>query len=193
MKIELVKRLKNSYGEKGCFARGTLVSTPEGEIEIQDLEIGDSVLVYDDKLNYHEGKVTKTFHHGEMEVWEYTFWGGYTIQATTEHLVLNQFSAFVPIDSLGLSDFIFDHNNHLRSLISKRRVKDQETFNLEVEPWHTFVANKLKVHNGAISVDLRNLAGRKGGKSGGGSAAREAPNTLKSKAVAKALDLISEG
>ena len=194
LKYSLVKKLKNRYGRKGCFGKGTLVSTPEGEVFIEDLRVGDSVLVFDDKNNYHKGRITEFIEHEDIEVYEYSFWGDVKVIATKDHYVLNQYSAFVPINSLGYNDFVFNHNNHLLPLISKKKLENQKVYNLEVEPWHTFVAQGIKVHNGAISTDLRNLSGRKGGgKGGGGDAGEESPNSLKSRAIAKAVDLISEG
>lgn len=188
-------RYAKAYGRKGCFARGTLVSTPEGEVEIQTLRPGDEVFGYDDKGNLQVCKVTETYQHCDIEVWEYSFWGGIKLEATPNHFILNAFNAFAAIGSLEEGDCVVNYNNHLLHLISKKQCHNQMVYNLDVLPTHTFIANGLRVHNGGIGQDLRSLEGRKKKKKkkGGSTSAKEAPNTLQSRSTARVIDVLSEG
>lgn len=188
-------RYAKAYGRKGCFARGTLVSTPQGEVEIQTLRIGDEVFGYTDKGDLQICKVTETYEHEDIEVWEYQFWGGVKLQATPNHFILNCFNAFAALGSLEEGDCVVNYNNHVIHLVGKRQCPNQMVYNLDILPSHTFIANGLRVHNGGIGQDLRSLEGRKGKKKkkGGTPSAKEAPNTLQSRATARVIDVVSEG
>jgi predicted phage tail protein len=185
------------YGQKGCFAKGVLVSTPTGEVPIESIQIGDKVLSFNSDGDLQESVVLDLIRHEPLEVWKYTFWGRVSVEATPSHWILNQFNTFAEIGNLTEEDCVINHDGHLLPLISAVRVKDQVTYNLSVSPNHTYIANGIRVHNGGRRGDLRGLPrGRKGskGKGGGGArAATEAPNTLQSKATASVLDVLSEG
>ena len=180
-------------GAKGCFASGTLVTTPNGDTPIEHLNVGDLVVAFDQYGALHEAPVTAVFSHDNEPVWDYQIWGDVSLPATPNHWVLNQYGTFGCIGTLTPQDMFVDIRGHLRPFMSSAFVGNETVYNLHVENYCTFIANGIRVHNGG--VNLGRIMGAKGGKGGGGDsrAPVESPNTLRSKTLATVLDGISEG
>ena len=182
-------------GGGGCFTGDTFVSVPGGTKRIEELQIGDIVCSFDDKGKLHEGKVLKVHEHENERVVKYTLWGGQLLNATPNHWVLNQYNAFVEIDTLGPDDCLVDEFNHLLPIVSKEEAGLHTVYNLTVEGHHTFIANTIRVHNAGLGLKVVGSGGG-GGKSRGGSRSRtpeEDPDSLQSVQFASVLDVISEG
>ena len=180
-------------GSGGCFTGDTFVSTPDGQVRIDELKEGSEVISFDDKGNTHVAKVLKVHVHENEQVYRYGFWGDEYVDATPNHWVLNQYNAFVAIGSLGFDDCLIDVMGHLRPMMSREELGTATVYNLTVERQHTFIANNIRVHNAGLGA---RIAGAGGGarKSGGGSRTpTEADDTLQSVQFASVLDLISEG
>lgn len=181
-------------GSKGCFAAGTLISTPFGDELIEGLLPGDGVYSFDQNGDVHIDSVVAVHHHDAEPVSRYTFWGGYEVFATPSHWVQNQYGAFVPIGSLTQDDCMVDQMGHLRPLLTVEEWDTVPVYNLTIEKNKTFFADGLRVHNQGTGARHPRVKGSKGDdKGGGGRAAQEAPNTLRSRATVKVLDLISQG
>ena len=177
----------------GCFTGDTLVSTPDGQVRIDELKEGSEVISFDDKGNTHVAKVLKVHVHEDEQVYRYGFWGDEYVDATPNHWVLNQYNAFVAIGSLGFDDCLIDVMGHLRPMMSRKELGTFTVYNLTVERQHTFIANNIRVHNAGLGARIAG-AGGGGRKSGGGShTPTEADDTLQSVQFASVLDLISEG
>ena len=178
----------------GCFTGDTLVSTPNGQVRIDELKEGSEVISFDDKANTHIAKVLKVHVHENEQVYRYGFWGDEYVDATPNHWVLNQYNAFVAIGSLGFDDCLVDVMGHLRPITSRKDLGTATVYNLTVEQQHTFIANNIRVHNAGIGLRVAG-AGGGGGKGGGGSRSTptEADDTLQSVQFANVVDLISEG
>ena len=180
-------------GGGGCFAGDTLVSTPEGQVRIDELKEGNEVISFDDKGKTHVAKVLKVHVHENEKVYRYGFWGDEYVDATPNHWVLNQYNAFVAIGSLGFDDCLIDVMGHLRPMMSREELGTSTVYNLTVERRHTFIANNIRVHNAGIGQRIVG-AGGGGRKSGGGShTPTEADDTLQSVQYASVLDLLCEG
>jgi predicted phage tail protein len=180
-------------GGGGCFTGDTLVSTPEGQVRIDELKEGNEVISFDDKGNTHVAKVLKVHVHENEQVYRYGFWGDEYVDATPNHWVLNQYNAFVAIGSLGFDDCLIDVMGHLRPIMSREELGTFTVYNLTVERRHTFIANNIRVHNAGIGQRIAG-AGGGGRKSGGGShTPTEADDTLQSVQYASVLDLLCEG
>ena len=179
-------------GGGGCFTGDTPVSIPSGSKPIKEINVGDIVCSFDDKGTIYHAKVLKVHEHENEPVVKYTIWGGKTLDATPNHWVLNQFNAFVGIDTLGTDDCLVDEFGHLRPIIERKAIGTHTVYNLTVEGHHTFIANTIRVHNAGLGP---NIAGAGGGgkKGGGGSPPTITPDNLHSKQFATLLDLISEG
>ena len=186
-------------GGGGCFLGHTLVAIPGGKRRIDELQAGDLVLSFDDAGALHEAKVLKVHEHENQRVLRYRLWGGQCIDATPNHWVLNQFNAFVEIDTLGPDDCLVDANNHLRPIVSNTEFCTGTVYNLTVEGHHTFIANDIRVHNAGLGLGIAGAGGGGGGggKGGGGGAAQrtptEADDSLQSVQYANVLDLLGEG
>jgi predicted phage tail protein len=185
-------------GGGGCFLGHTPVSTPSGARRIDELKEGDLVLSFDDQGTLHTAQVLKVHVHENERVIRYTLWGGEHLDATPNHWVLNQFNAFVEIDSLGPDDCLVDGNDHLRPIVSKTEIGTGTVYNLTVEGHHTFIANSIRVHNAGLGLGITGAGGGGGGggKGGGGGTTRtptEAADSLNSTQYANLIDLISEG
>jgi hypothetical protein len=185
-------------GGGGCFLGHTLVRVPDGQQRIDELHPGDLVLSFDDQGGIHSAKVLKVHVHESERVIRYRLWGGAVLDATPNHWVLNQFNAFVEIDTLGGDDCLVDENGHLRPIVGKADLCHGIVYNLTVEGHHTFIAGGIRVHNAGLGLGA--IAGAGGGsksssKGGGGSTRTptEAADNLNSAQYAQVLDLISEG
>jgi hypothetical protein len=91
-------------GGSGCFPGYALVSVPGGQRRIDSLEPGDTVLSFDDNGQILPAKILKLHVHEDQPINRYSFWGGKHLDATPNHWVLNQFNAFVCINTLGPDD-----------------------------------------------------------------------------------------
>ena len=182
-------------GGGGCFTGDTLVTTPDGQVRIDELKEGGEVISFDDKGAIHAAKILKVHIHEDEKVIRYGFWGGEYLDATPNHWVLNQYNAFVAIGSLGFDDCLIDVMGHLRPMMSQEDLGTFTVYNLTVERRHTFIANNIRVHNAGIGQRIVG-AGGGGRKSSGGSSTRtptEVADNLQSVQFATVLDLISEG
>ena len=189
-------------GGGGCFLGHTLIATPQGSRRIDELQPGDLVWSFDDIGALHEGKVLQVHEHENERVIRYTLWGGQHLDATPNHWVLNQFNAFVEIDTLGADDCLVDHNGHLRPIVSKTEFCNGTVYNLTVEGHHTFIAGGIRVHNAGLGLGIAGSGGgggggggSKGGGGGGGGSRTptEADDSLQSVQYGSVLDLLSEG
>lgn len=195
----MTNKLIRGSGGGGCFAAGTLVATPTGYCEIQNLKVGDQVIAFTDKGELVTETVELCHFHKSEAIWIYRFWNGLEVKATPNHWVLNQFGNFAEIGTLTEQDAIIDGDGHIRPLVSKQYAEDGAVYNLTVSGSHTYIANNIRVHNtgsgeGRLSATIRGSGGGGGkGGGGGGRVAVEAPDSLRSKAFARVLDLVSEG
>jgi predicted phage tail protein len=182
----------------GCFKAGTQVQLENGKtISIELIKEGDSILAFDEHNDIHLAKVTKLhIHEDPQPLLNVKFWNG-EIFITPNHWVLNQYNAFVEIGTLTQHDAVVDGMGHLRPIISINAVENETVYNLTVEPYHTFIANCIRVHNGGHRERFPTIVGSGGGggKGSGGSPrqAVEASDTLQSKATISVIDLIGEG
>ncbi len=153
MKVASVDNFKDS---SPCFASSTPILTPRGEVLIQDIAVGDSVLAFDgfnelftSKFFNLQRKTTDT--RVELSV------GDKTIKATPNHRMFTPSGDFAT-----LNDLIQNAQNNILQLVdSAGKIVDvvfkiinletpENTYNFEVETLHTYVAGGLRVHNDCI-------------------------------------------
>lgn len=177
----------------GCFLGHTLIRTPDGLRAIETLQPSDLVVSFDDRGELHHAKILKVHIHEGERVLRYRLWGGAVLDATPNHWVLNQFNAFVEIDTLGPDDCLVDENGHLRPIVDRAEFCIGTVYNLTVEGHHTFIAGGIRVHNAGLGLGVAGSGGG-GSKGGGGSyTPTEAADSLDSRQYASLVDLISEG
>jgi hypothetical protein len=183
-------------GGGGCFLGHTLIRTPDGQRPIEALQPGDLVVSFDDRGELHHAKILVVHTHEGERVNRYRLWGGAVLDATPNHWVLNQFNAFVEIDTLGPDDCLVDENGHLRPIVDRAEFCVGTVYNLTVEGHHTFIAGGIRVHNAGLGLGIAGAGGVGGGKGGGGGETytpTEAGDSLNSAQYAQVVDLISEG
>lgn len=190
-----------SSSSGGCFRAGSQVQLEHNKtMAIELLKVGDEVLAFDDLGQVHVSKVTKIHHHKEQQaIYKVSFWRGFT-NITLNHWVLNQYNSFVEIGSLTENDALVDGMGHLRPITGIEYVACEGVYNLTVEPFHTFMCDGIRVHNGGhrerFPVPVVGSGGSSSsskGKGSGGRAAVEDPDSLQSRALVAILDLLGEG
>lgn len=141
-------------GGGGCFPAGTPVLTVAGEVPIEKVRPGDTVLAYSgDRIM--QAEVRDFIRKKDRLVKLVTDKG--SLIATPEHPLLTP-AGFVEVRELKKGDEIGAFRDGRRSWAKIRAIKMggvAEVYNLEVAPPHTFIAGGFVVHN-------------KGGFGGGG-------------------------
>jgi hypothetical protein len=155
-----------SGGKGGCFAAGTLISTPNGKVPIEEIRVGDEVLCFDEEQNTHVSRVTQTFIH-ENDTAHIVYGWNTELHVTPNHWFLTEANTFLPIESLEVDDALISEDMHIIPITYKSSTFPCTTYNFTVATFHTYFANGIRVHNKGGS--------KGGGATGGGS---EAPNNL---------------
>ena len=152
-----------------CFLPGTLVSTPDGYVTIETIQVGDLVYAYNINSEFNNSAVlepktvTKTYEH----TWEeankvtplliITHSQGELI-VTPEHELLcldkvdpnSDYPGFVRADALAVGDIIYAEDGSELTItdIANGPEHYEYVYNIEVDDYHTYVANGIRVHNG---------------------------------------------
>lgn len=145
-----------------CFPAGTMITTSDGKLPIEQLKIGDEVIAFDEKTNSFTSKkiihvfknpkpermirLTTSTHHLIETTHGHPFW---TMRGWIEAKDLKnddklllfriQFgSIFVGLESIEVL--------HSGDIESQHDVRSH-VYNIEVDELHTYVANEIVVHN----------------------------------------------
>ncbi len=149
-----------------CFIAGTKITLENGDTKnIEDIEVGDIVLTYNEVSNLNEyNKVTHIYKPIHDDLVEYTLSNGKTITSTFDHPYY--------VNGLGLASYSPDLTNvryenlnnviqikvgdtlslqngettSIESIIEKDKISVQ-TYIFTVENNHNFYANEVLVHN----------------------------------------------
>jgi hypothetical protein len=133
----------------GCFGAGTPISTPAGQIPIEELVPGDAVLAFD-------GDAIVTSHVRQVERVERPFYFiiramGAEWRVTAEHPMLSNGKKFVEVQFLKAGDQLWKNTGSSMVPIpidSVERVNDDiVAYNLLLDAPHTFFADGVGVHN----------------------------------------------
>ena len=149
---------------KTCFPHYTLVSTPNGKIQISQLTVGDVVYSYDESGKISESKITHKFVHDNEEksdVYEYIFSDGKKVHITLNHPVLLSSGKYEQIGNVTENDLLVDEYGNYLSIISQKFIDNMVVYNLEVEENHTYIAEGIRVHNAILKDERvnRNMPG----------------------------------
>ena len=191
----------------GCFPAGTLINSPNGFKNIEDIKKGDLVYAFTlDSLQPGETefpgrilvrKVTKTFKHPFGEVGyeskllniTYTGEDSGVFSVTGNHYILTSSrqstetdKGFARADILQVNDTIYTAKGYA-ALISAIEEGDEYDFvyNFEVKELHTYLAGNIRAHNGG------------GGKGKNSRSPVQAKNTVRSKQTIRVLFSPGEG
>ena len=147
-----VAQQKNS----GCsFIAGTLVATPLGFREIQDLEVGDLVKAKNDQTDEVEGKkINAVFDELHKEVIELTIklpdGKSEVITTTAEHPFMLYDGEWLPAGELKVGAFVETIGGLKAEVVGFEIIKEQQVaYNFEVDEFHTYAVGEgeLWVHN----------------------------------------------
>jgi predicted phage tail protein len=163
---------------------------------IESLKPGDEVLSFIESGAVVASKVSALHRHPDPQALiKVRFWHG-SVVVTPNHWVLNQYGTFAEAGTMRTDDALVDALGHLRPIIGVEELPPEPVYNITVDPHHTFICYGVRVHNGGLGLRYPVIEGGGGGGGkggGGGHTPVEEPNTLRSKATAKLIDLISEG
>lgn len=136
------------------FIGGTLISTPNGDVEIQKIKVGDYVYGFTKSGKVGIGRVTKTKKGVSKKTIRIVADDSIVI-ATPRHRFLVGTNKFVEAGRLKKFDTVFLRNGKILRPVTiediREKVLDVEVYSLEVSGLHTFFANSYAVHNGIIA------------------------------------------
>jgi hypothetical protein len=177
----------------GCFVAGTKIFTSLGWKPIEKIKKGTIVVAYDKEGNIEHGYVQRLHVHKKDEqkhsVIKFTLADDTVLEVTANHGMWqdDEETPFIEAKELRVGDTLFKMDGEAVEIVGRKITAlknmdaDFKSYNLTVTPQHTYIAEGIKVHNGG---------GDKGGQQ---RTPVESPNTLRSKALAKVQEVISEG
>lgn len=140
-------------GGKGqCFIAGTLVETEEGRKPIEEIEVGDKVLAYDEETGEQAYKEVVRLFRNQTKEWYHVFVNGEEIVCTGGHPFYVIGKGFVPAKELKETDLL-ELADCTAVFIEKITIETLETpettYNFEVADFHTYYVSdsKVLVHN----------------------------------------------
>ncbi len=133
----------------GCFARGTMIRTPGGDIPIERIKIGDRVTAITESGQAFPQSVKETHAtHSPLVVFR-TAAG--SLRTTTEHPIALAGGGFREAGKLTVGDRVLawrEGKTVLEAVTLWMSTEgEEEVFNLTVDEPHTFVADSFVVHN----------------------------------------------
>jgi uncharacterized protein with GYD domain len=149
-------------GAGGCFPHGTLISTPSGKREIQDIIAGDIVYGFDHISNeINEYEVEKTNSHSWEEVGERSplikiVQEDGDIILTANHWIFvgengkrGEYSKYLEAGDLKIGDLLTTEQNKKVKILDIITLGAYCTvYNFEVKDAHNYIASNIRVHNG---------------------------------------------
>ncbi len=142
-----------------CFKIETLVLCEEGYKRIEDIKVGDKVYAYDEKTKDKALKKVVRLFKNKTKKWIHIFADKEEIICTGEHPFYIKGRGFVKAESIFEKEEVILYNGNT-SIISKIEIeyleKEEETYNFEVEDYHTYYVSKygVLVHNRCVREDL---------------------------------------
>lgn len=135
-----------------CFIAGTLVLTEDGYKPIEEIQIGDKVLAYNDETGEQEYKTVVHLFRGESKKWIGVTVNGKEIVSTPGHkYFLPKTKEWVSAQDLKPSTKVLLSDGKIVAVEAVRFICYEQalvTYNFEVEDFHTYyVSNGVLVHN----------------------------------------------
>ena len=136
-----------------CFKEGTLVETEEGLKPIEEIEVGDKVLAYDEVTGEQAYKPVVRLFRNSTEEWYHIQVNGEEIICTGGHpFYVAGLDKFIPASELkvGSTLLLSDGNCVITEEIKVEKLTAPETtYNFEVADFHTYYVSKSKIltHN----------------------------------------------
>jgi len=131
-----------------CFLAGTPILMADGSLKpIEQVKVGDQLVAFDEKTAvFKNDKVKEVSQHAADR---YLIVNG-NLKVTSNHLVYSN-GRWEKIGSLKVGDKLFDSNGKEETINDIKEIAQKVTvYNLEVNPYHTYVAGGFLVHNKTI-------------------------------------------
>lgn len=153
----VIPKKKPKYNElktkEPCFLAGTIVKTPKGNIEIEKLNIGNEVFVYDFKdSKIKTKKILTLYNNWTNRYFEIKTENQNSIFATSKHLFwVESLKKWIPANAITANMELKGVDNKIVKVIYVTQTKNIElpTYNLEVEDIHNYFVGDygILVHN----------------------------------------------
>ncbi len=152
----------------GCFPAGTPIRTPKGQIRIEKLSPGDSVLAIDPEGRIVHTRVEKIFDTRSLVFVVETACG--ILRTTTDHPVGLPGGDFVPAGRLlpGQKVLMWKDRGIQSATVIRvaHEEKEQQVYNLSVEWPNTFLASDFATHNKGGGSSHSSSSSHSGGTGG---------------------------
>lgn len=134
----------NDDGDSSCFASGTGIATPDGDVDIEHISTGDTVISFNELTGAIEPKrVYHTTVHADHP--GYLLINGH-LKVTANHLIYTS-EGPVEAGNLTLGDLLLTRTG-TEPVASIVEILDRVTvYNIEVEDNHNYFAEGILVHN----------------------------------------------
>ncbi len=135
----------NIPGGSGCFLAGTPVLIPDGTTRpIEKFKVGDKVLAFDAEGKTFKEDTVKQFFEHDADL--YLIVNGH-LKVTPNHPVYSD-GKWVQIGSLKVGDSLLDSEGKPLTIASIQEIQEKvKVYNLEINPYHTYIAGGVVVHN----------------------------------------------
>lgn len=145
-----------------CFLAGTIITMADGSTKpIEAVKVGDVVLSYDQSGDSMKPDTVKeVFVHPKESI--YLIVNG-NLKVTPNHIVLTK-GQWRQIGELKVGDVLTNTKGEEVPIVDIAKVQETvDVYNFEVNPYHTYVANGLIVHNRKVIQPAEQGSGSRGG------------------------------
>ena len=134
-----------SNPDPSCFLSGTPVLLASGKtLPIEALKVGDEIFAFDEKTKSLKRDKVKEFFTHDAE--DYLIVNG-TLKVTGNHPVYSE-GKWTEIGKLKVGDKLLDSKGGPLPITSIQKIHEKvKVYNLEVNPYHTYIAGGVVVHN----------------------------------------------
>ena len=156
------KQASTATGRLSCIAEGTSIRVVGGDKYIEVVEVGDFAHCYDSDSRPMFSKVVNKFDNGLQfcirvhwqESLDYKSTGCITL--TSDHLLRKVNGTWLKAFCIAKGDLLLGENNKACVVTCIESAGIKHVWDLEIENYHNFIANKLNVHN-CTSPNLQNI------------------------------------
>ena len=147
----------NIIGHFQCFKEGTLVQTENGLKPIEDIQVGDLVLAYDEETGNQAFKPVKQLFRNQTKEWHHILVKGEEVICTAGHpFYVAGLNKFVCARDLKVGDELLLSDGTcatIEAINIEQLAKPETTYNFEVADFHTYYVaeSKVLVHNDCVA------------------------------------------